>query len=86
MDNNEKIFSQVQALEEDKTVNLNSVKLMRSWVFWENYEAKGGAKMDWNDSIKKIFSFNDIITFLQFWNNYFGSNLTNIFYDGLSLK
>jgi len=86
MDNNENFFSQVQAQEEDSTVDLNSVKLMRSWVFWENYEAKGGAKMDWNDSIKRIFSFNDIISFWQFWNNYPGSNPSSIFYDGMSLK
>jgi len=86
MDNNENFFSQVQAQEDDSTLDLNAVKLMRSWVFWENYEAKGGSKMDWNDSIKRIFSFNDIISFWQFWNNYPGSNPSNIFYDGMSLK
>jgi len=86
MDNNAILFSQVQAQEEDSTVNLNSVKLMRSWVFWENYEARGLAKLDWNDSIKRIFSFNDIISFWQFWNNYPGSNPSNVFYDGMSLK
>ncbi len=59
---------------------------MRSWVFWENYEAKGSAKMDWNDSIKKIFNFDDIISFWQFWNNYPGSNPSNVFYDGMTLK
>ena len=86
MDNNEKFSPQLKELEEQSTIDLNNVKLSRSWVFWENYEAKGGTKMDWETSIKKIFNFQDIISFWQFWNNYPGSNPTNIFFDGTSIK
>lgn len=86
MENDEQVFSQIQAPEEDMTLAEKFVKLNRSWVFWENYETKNGAKVEWEQSIKKIFDFDDIISFWQFWHKYPGSNLSNIFFDGVSLK
>lgn len=85
MEINEQLFQQVQT-QEESTIDLKKVKLARSWVFWENYEARGGGKMNWEQSIKKIFTFEDIISFWQFWNNYPGSDPSNVFFDGATLK
>lgn len=87
MENDEKLFLQVQAPEEGDLVDKKSVKLIRDWVFWENYEGKPpSTKLDWEASIKKIFEFNDIISFWQFMNNYQGSDLSKIFFNGQSIK
>lgn len=87
MENDENINSQVQAPKEEESIRLSTIKFNRSWVFWENYEGKStGAKLDWESSIKKIFNFEDIITFWQFWNNYPGSDPSKIFFNGNSMK
>ena len=75
-----------QPQNETQQVELNKVKLNRRWVFWENYESKTGEKLEWSKSIKQIFSFNEIISFWEFWNNYPGSNIANIFYNGERLR
>jgi hypothetical protein len=67
--------------EEKEKVTLN-----RSWSFWENYETKNKEENDYSKLLKEIFSFNDIITFWQFWNNYPGSDAKQIFYNGDSIK
>jgi hypothetical protein len=82
MEFEEHTFTQVQAREESEIVEQSIVKLQRTWVFWENYESKTGEKLEWSESIKQVFSFNDIISFWQFLNNYPGSNPANIFYNG----
>lgn len=86
MDNNEKLFTQVQAPVESDQVEYKAVKFQRNWVFWENYEAKSGEKLEWEKSIKKIFNFSDIISFWQFWNAYPGSDPSNIFYNGERMR
>lgn len=87
MENDEKFLSNVQAPKEDETIDLNSVKFYRKWNFWENYEGKvAGTKLDWETTIKKIFTIEDLISFWQFWNNYPGSDPSKIFFDGLSMK
>jgi hypothetical protein len=86
MENDDTYFSQVQAPVESETVDENLVKLQRTWVFWENYDAKSGEKLEWSKSIQEVFKFNDIISFWQFWNNYPGSNPSNIFYNGERLR
>ena len=87
MENDEKIYTKVQAPEEDDLVNSKFVTLNRNWVFWENYEGKSpSVKLEWEASIKKIFEFNDIISFWQFMNNYLGSDLSKIFFNGPSIK
>ena len=58
MDDNKTFFTQVQAPVESETVAESIVKLPRTWVFWENYEAKSG-KLDYALSLKKILEFND---------------------------
>lgn len=87
MENDEKFFSQVQAPEEGDLVDMKFVNLSRNWVFWENYEGKApSVKLEWEASIKKIFEFNDIISFWQFFNNYQGADLSEIFFNGKSIK
>lgn len=84
-------LKEVHAVPEDSTtVEKNKVDLQRVWVLWENYlsteDSKHNKNMekdkDWNAQIKKVFTFNDLITFWQFYNNYQGSDPKNIFYDG----
>ena len=53
MDDNKIFFSQVQAPVEAETVELQKVKLQRTWVFWENYDAKSG-KLDYTEFKKLI--------------------------------
>jgi hypothetical protein len=85
MDDNKLFFQQVQAPVESETVEERIVKLQRIWVLWENYDSKSG-KLDYKDSLKQIFKFNDIISFWQFWNSYPGSDPSFIFYDGDRLR
>lgn len=68
------------------------VQFQRTWVIWENYSSdlkpKDGTGQnstvdaDWNERLKEVFSFNDLITFWQFWNKYPGSDPVKFFYDG----
>lgn len=69
------------SLEESDTIEKSKVLLNREWSLWENYEAKN-EKLDYSLSLKEIYSFNDIISFWQFWNNYPGSDLKTIFVNG----
>ena len=85
MDVNKTFFTQVQAPVESNKVAESLVKLPRTWVFWENYEAKSG-KTDYAMSLKKILEFDDIITFWQFWNHYPGADPAYIFYNGERLR
>lgn len=92
-EDNKKIFSQFSNENQSplspqtSIVNKRLVSLGRNWVFWENYENNTPKiKSDWENNIKKIFEFNDIISFWQFLNKYHGSNLSNIFFNGKSIK
>ena len=70
--------SNTEQLEESNTIEKEKVKLNRSWSFWENYLRKNS-----NDYIlEEIFSFDDIISFWQFWNKYPGNEAKKIFYNG----
>ena len=86
MEYEETFLSRVQAPIESGTILLSNVKLQRKWVIWENYEAKSGEKLEWSKSIKQVYTFEDIISFWQFWNNYPGSNPSNIFYNGERMR
>ena len=68
-------------LEESDTIEKNKVLLNREWSFWENYEtrSKNDKDADYSKLLKELFSFNDIISFWQFWNNYPGSELKKYF-------
>ena len=75
-------MEETKNLEESDTIELNKVLLNREWSLWENYESKNKEKVDYSLLLKEIFSFNDIISFWQFWNNYPGSDLKKIFFNG----
>jgi hypothetical protein len=49
-------------------------------------ESKKETKLSYKDSMKNIFSWNDLITFYQFWNKYPGNEATKIFFDGNKIK
>jgi hypothetical protein len=72
--------------EETPQIDIEKVKLERSWVLWENYEAKNGVISDYEKSIQEVFKFSDIISFWQFWNSYPGSDPSDIFYNGERLR
>ena len=67
------------------SILLNNVTFSKTWAFWENYTSKT-SKLSYSESNKKIFKWNDIITFFQFWNKYPGNDIKNIFFDGNNLK
>ncbi len=71
--------------ETEKDIPLSSVTFPRKWSFWESYIAKE-TKLSYKDSMKNIFSWNDLITFFQFWNKYPGNEATKIFFDGNKIK
>ena len=72
---------EIDSIEESDTIEKDKVLLNREWSFWENYEQKKGEK-DYSKLLKEIFSFQDIISFWQFWNKYPGSEIKKIFFDG----
>ena len=89
------ILDKVQAenivdIENRETLDKNLVTFASKWVIWENYlevpdensKDKNRKENNYENLIKKICVFEDLITFWQFWNNYPGSDITNIFYDG----
>ena len=71
-----------QELEESDTIEKEKVQLNRSWSFWENYSMKNEVKKDSSYLFKEIFTFDDIISFWQFWNKYPGRDTKNIFFNG----
>ena len=73
-------------LEESETIEKEKVKLNREWSFWENYESKNKDEKDYSKLLKEIYTFNDIISFWQFWNKYPGSETSSIFFNGDCLK
>ena len=73
--------------ERKTDILLNEVQFSRSWTFWETYLSNSKKiKLDYNDSNKLIFKWNDLITFFQFWNKYPGNDIKNIFFDGNEIK
>ena len=86
MEYEEEYIYQNQTPFESELIDKSKVKLFRNWVIWENYESKSGEKLEWSRSIKNIFTFNDIVSFWQFWNSYPGSNPSNIFFNGERMR
>ena len=71
-----------EKIEETETIEKEKVKLNRCWAFWENYEVKNKTEKGYSDLLKEIYSFDDIISFWQFWNKYPGNDIKKIFYNG----
>lgn len=75
-------------LEESATIEKSKVLFKREWSFWENYEPKNQnqKEKDYSKLLKEIFTFEDIISFWQFWNYYPGNDIKKIFFDGEFLR
>ena len=71
-----------EKLEESETIEKEKVLLRREWSFWETYESRNKAEKDYSKLLKEIYTFNDIISFWQFWNEYPGSDTKKIFFNG----
>ena len=71
-----------EKLEESDTIEKEKVQLNRTWSFWENYSMKNEVKKDGSYLYEEIFTFDDIISFWQFWNKYPGRDTKNIFFNG----
>ena len=69
-------------IPESSVIEKEKVKLNRAWSFWENYGVKNNAEFGYSDSLKEIYTFDDIISFWQFWNKYPGNDTKKIFYNG----
>ena len=82
----------MEELEESDAIELEKVLLNRSWSFWENYEQKNknknqlSSKVDYSETVKEIYTFDNILSFWQFWNKYPGKQSRELFYDGECLK
>ena len=70
--------SNSELLEESNTIEREKVQLNRGWSFWENYLKKNSNAY----ILEEIYSFDDIISFWQFWNKYPGKDAKKIFYNG----
>ena len=69
-------------IDESDTIEKDKVILNRSWSFWENYETKTSKSY----VVKEIYTFDDLISFWQFWNKYPGNETKKIFYNGECIK
>ena len=78
------IENQSIPIKESNLIEEKKVRLNREWSFWENYEPKekNQKNLDYSMLLKNIYSFNDLISFWQFWNKYPGSTPSKIFYNG----
>lgn len=78
------IENQSVPVKESNLIEEKKVRLNREWSFWENYEPKekNQKNLDYSMLLKNIYSFNDLISFWQFWNKYPGSTPSKIFYNG----
>ena len=88
---NIKIYSTGDTPEESDTIDLELVKLPKTWGLWEGYENpakdnKENKDEDWKKSVKRVFEFNDIITFWQLWNNSIFSSFSDIFNNGERIR
>ena len=76
----EEIESDLEIKESD-TIEKEKILLNRPWSFWENYEEKSKDK-NYSESFEEIYTFDNIISFWQFWNKYPGNDTRKIFYNG----
>ena len=73
-------------IDESNTIEIDKVLLNRTWSFWENYEVKNRGKKEYSQSFKEIYTFDNILSFWQFWNKYPGKDTKTIFFNGEYLK
>ena len=64
----------MEELEESDTIELKKVLLNRSRSFWENHGLKNKnknplqSKVDYSETVEEIDTFDNILSFWQFWN------------------
>lgn len=80
-------------LREQRTIETKKVALPHKWTFWENSEFKkqqhqsNEANVVYSEHhINSLFTFDNLIAFWQFWNKYIGTEPSQVFYDGESIK
>ena len=73
-------------IEESDTIEKDKVLLKRLWSFWENYEPKNKNSKTYSEYLAEIYTFDNILSFWQFWNKYPGKTACTIFYNGEYLK
>ena len=56
----------------------DKVFLNRLWSFWENYESKNKNQKTYSQSLEEIYTFDNILSFWQFWNKYPGKTASTI--------
>ena len=89
---NTKVYSAGDAPVESDQIELDLVKLPKTWALWEGYEnpvkdnKQDNKDEDWKKSIKQVFEFSDIITFWQLWNNTPYSRFAEIFNNGERIR
>ena len=85
MDENPIKKSKNDVPKEAETVSLDLVRFPRTWSFWESYLAKG-KKLSYQEAMKQIYEWDNLIAFWQFWNSYPGAEATSLFYNGTRIK
>ena len=87
MINGNKILTIKEIPNEEDLVLYESVVLNKKWCFFEGYEnVNYNQTIDWRTLVKEVFSFEDIITFWQFWNNSNYSKFSEIFNNGERIR
>ena len=87
-----KVKTSSDAPEESDLIDFDLVKLPKKWALWEGYEnpiteaSKDNKDEDWKSSLKKVFEFEDIVTFWQLWNNSIFSRFSEIFNNGERIR
>ena len=78
--------------QESNLLDYELVKLSRKWSLWEGYETpakesgKDSKDEEWKTLIRKVFEFEDIISFWQLWNNSIFSCISEIFNNGERIR
>jgi len=72
------LVEEVEVEHEEKFEEVldSSLKFKSSWAIWEHYEGE-----KYEDSMKKVAWFNDVISFAEAWVNIPHRSIENFFYD-----
>jgi hypothetical protein len=91
-DDNVKVYTLSDVPQESNSIEFNIVRLTKKWALWEGYETppkEGGKESkddEWKSTIRKVFEFEDIVSFWQLWNNSIFSNFSQIFNNGERIR
>ena len=68
--------SEVQQVEKFEDILDKALEFKSSWAIWEHYEGE-----NFEDAMKKVAWFNDVVSFAEAWVNLPHKNIENFFYD-----